>query len=215
MFATLQAEVIDRVFRVQQFAAEACDVSKNPHSAIASKGIVFVQLYALYEYTVTGIVLAGLTELQSHGLQIRDLRAELLCIVLDREIKSASTAAADKRWLKRSELFSRIDSPGDIPILADHFPKDGSHFRADQLRTIWMLFGLACPVVPDPRCLGRIEEMVEHRNAIAHGRERADVIGRRYSDAEITLRINDAQELCLHLIASMQAHCAVAANVRR
>jgi hypothetical protein len=215
MFGQLRIEVIDRIFQVRQFASEACDLNCNPQSAIASKGLVFVRLYAIYEFTVTGIVTAALTEVQTHGLQIRDLRLSLLGIILDPELLSITTVGSGHKWPRRCELFERTDSSDSIPIPPIAFPGDGSHFRRPQLETIWTLFGLTSPTVPHRRHLGFIDEMVEHRNSIAHGRETPENVGGRFSGVDIADRIDWTQDLCLHLIAEMQTHCSTAANLRR
>ncbi len=215
MFGPLRTEIVARIFQVRQFASEACSPRDNPHSAVASKGLVFVQLYAVYEFAVTGIVTAALTEIQTHGLQLRDLRLPLLGIVLDPELLSIATVGPTHKWPRRRELFEKTDSSDSAPIPTAYFPGDGSHFRRQQLETIWMIFGLTCPIVPNNRHLGLIEELVEHRNAIAHGRETPDKIGGRFSDVDILARIDLTRDLCLHLIAEMEAHCSNSSNLKR
>jgi hypothetical protein len=215
MFGPLRTEVVDRIFQVRQFASEACNLGSNPSSAVASKGLVFVQLYAVYEFVVTGIVTAALTEMQSHRLQIRDARLPLLGIVLEAELASVATVGPANKWPRRLELFERTHSTDPVAIPTKHFPGDGSHFRRPQLDTIWMLFGLTSPVVPHGRHFDLIEELVEHRNAIAHGREKPEKIGGRFSDLDISARIDWTRDLCLHLITEMETHCADPANLRR
>jgi hypothetical protein len=113
------------------------------------------------------------------------------------------------------ELFKKVDSASTFDVCDDLFPFDGSHFRFQQLETIWALFGLAVPIVTANRMMGRIDELVEHRNAIAHGRATAEEVGRRFSVGDIEGRINDTQDIYIHLISSMQLHCSNAANLSR
>jgi hypothetical protein len=61
-------------------------------------------------------------------------------------------------------------------------------------------------VVPDPRFLGRIEELVENRNAISHGRRTAEDVGRQYSTPELEARIDDVGSIATYLIDTMQQH---------
>ncbi len=67
-------------------------------------------------------------------------------------------------------------------------------------------FNLSQFVVPDNRHLGRIEELVENRNAIAHGRETAEEVGRRYSTSELGKRIDDVFTLTKYIISTMESH---------
>lgn len=215
MFATLQTEIIDRIFRVRQFFLEACDPLKSPNSAAGSKGLVFVLLYAIYEYTLNQSVTAAMNALCGHKLGLQDVRLELLSVVLDPEICSAGTAGNEHKWDARCSLFGRLSSADPIKIPAKHFPNDGSHYRQRQLDTIWKLFGIAAPVLADVKHGSIIEELVEHRNAIAHGRETPGRIGGRYSAQDVEHRIKQTEAICLHVTATLQTHCASAANLRR
>jgi hypothetical protein len=75
-----------------------------------------------------------------------------------------------------------------------------------QLETIWAVFGLTVPVVPELRLLGRIEELVENRNAIAHGRRTAVEVGGRYSALEIEKRIDDVEQISSYVVTQMEDH---------
>jgi hypothetical protein len=61
----------------------------------------------------------------------------------------------------------------------------------------------------------RIDEVVDHRNAVTHGRETPDKIGRMYSRAEVVHRIAQMKSVCLLLISATEAHCANTARHRR
>ena len=86
------------------------------------------------------------------------------------------------------------------------FPKDGSQFRMSQLETLWSLFGLPAPVLPVGRLIGRVGEMIDNRNRIAHGEDTAEDVGRRYTIAEIRDRVDDTEALCSHLNTAIAAY---------
>lgn len=54
----------------------------------------------------------------------------------------------------------------------------------------------------------RIDEIVNHRNSIAHGEETAGDIGRRYSRKDIAQRIVQMEKICLRLIEIFAEYCA-------
>lgn len=100
-----------------------------------------------------------------------------------------------------------IDSNDPLTTLNETlFPSNGSHYRPSQLNTIWRVFGIDKPIVPEMIHLGRIEELVENRNAISHGRKTAEEVGRRYSIAELEKRIDDVFALAKYIISTMEDH---------
>jgi len=214
VFAVIRSEVASRHLAIRQwYGAVAAAPAPAP---VVSKGLVFVQNYALYEYAVVASLSAALATTKTHGLTLSDVRHELLALILNSELESASASNRHNKWSRHIELFrrTRCHEPISSGAFESTFPTDGSHFRPQQLETIWSLFGIATPIVATPRHRGRIEEMVEHRNAIAHGRESPDAIGRRFSEADIQSRINDTEALCAHVIDTLEIHCSNPANLR-
>ncbi len=82
------------------------------------------------------------------------------------------------------------------------------------METIWKLFGVTAPVVPDKRLIGRISELVQYRNEIAHGRTSAEDVGRRFTVKEIGKRIKDTKFICLYLIKILEVHCSTSSNFK-
>ncbi len=221
MFAALQTEIVDRCFSADAFFTAVGGGSTAPPAGTAAtaiataKGLMFVELYAVYEFTVVGIVRAAICAIKAKPTPISTIRLELLGMALHNEITAVSTCGPARTWKNRMELFLRTNSTDPLDVADDLFPGDGSHFRVQQLRTIWALFGISAEVVPEIRLLGRIEELVEMRNAVAHGRRTAVEVGRTFSIHDIQTRIADTRTICLYLNATMQAHVADPANLQR
>lgn len=180
-----------------------------------AKGLVFIELYALYEYAVTDSVRAALSEMKSRATPLNSIRFELLALVLKPECAAVIDSGRKTLWDKKFELFQLMASPQPMTTPDDAFPDDGSHFRHKQLRTIWRLFGITKPEVPHGRFIPLIGELVTNRNAIAHGRSTAEDTGRRYSRKEISAKIRRTERLCLHIIGTIESHCGVPANLAR
>lgn len=216
MWSDLQNEVADRILETRLFfrGRRKGRIAEHAHRTVA-KGLVFVQLYAIYEYTVKSIVKEAINDLKVKPTPISALRLELLSLALHPEVSSVIDSNRNKQWDSRVALFNKVNSVVPFDIDDTVFPDDGSHFRAAQLRTVWKLFGITQPIVPGNRFLGRIEELVEHRNAIAHGRDTASNIGRRFSVPDIDDRIDDTSELCMYLIKAVCVHCANPGNLAR
>lgn len=222
MFATLQAEITNRILAADSFfrttimpLVTKVAVPTSSPTAATGKGLMFVELYAIYEYTVTNIVREGIAELKRHAIPLNIVRLELLGMILDPELAAVSTCGKDRVWETRMKLFQRVNAPDLATINDSFFPHDGSHYRIEQLQTIWDLFGITAGVLPDIRLKPLIGELVNHRNEIAHGRETARAVGGRYSITDILNRISGTQGLCVYLVSTMQSHCSVAANLHR
>jgi hypothetical protein len=179
---------------------------------------MFVQLYAVYEHTVKEIVRVAIAEMKQRATPVNTIRFELLSLALDHLLQAAADCSMEQRWGKRIELFQRIDSPDPLDTADSAFPSNGRQYRLSQLYTIWAVFGIdatATPVIPSPRLTQVVDELVENRNAVAHGRRTPEDVGGRYSRDEIYNRIDVIQDICNHLVTSMQLHCGNSTNLQR
>ncbi len=207
MFTTLSGEIAARLLSIRQFVALTDSLEANsPGESATCKGLVFVQMYAVYEFTIRGSVQSVLASVKGDGTPPIDLCDEFLTLVLDAELTAAAKAGRPRLWEKRLALLASMSSSNPLSISDTLFPSDGSHYRPQQLRTIWSVLGINNPIVPDLRHLGRIEELVENRNSIAHGRNTADSVGRRYSGGDIKHRLKDVELITSHIVATVQAH---------
>ena len=209
MFSTVYAELAERQLTSQRnvILIKSLEEAAQGPTASACKGLAFVQLYATYEYAVRAAVQATLIVLRAAGVEIRTLRRDLLALVLDSHWDSASSSGRPRVWESRMALIAHVDSREPTSILRDDlFPSDGSHYRINQLRTIWRIFCVNAPIVPEPRLRGRIEELVENRNAVSHGRRRPEEVGARYSWQDIAKRAEDTDTISHHIVSTLESH---------
>ena len=99
--------------------------------------------------------------------------------------------ARDKKWTKRYELFSQLGGTKIANIEDCLFPTSIGNIKYSQLESIWNTFGITHDVVTDVKIKWRVAALADNRNAIAHGRELASVIGGRYTISEIECIYND------------------------
>ena len=72
--------------------------------------------------------------------------------------------------------------------------------RADTREDMVLSFDVGFEVVL------QIAELVENRNAIAHGRRTADEVGSGFSYEDMKQRINDIEKISLYLLNQMENH---------
>jgi hypothetical protein len=179
----------------------------NPREAAACRGLLFVQLYGVYENSITTGVQAVLSFIRRDALAPINIHHNALTLALKSSFDSLSSVGPWKTWKKRLDLVSDIESHAPLHSLVDTaFPSDGSQFRASQLQTIWDIFGLTCPILPEKKNIGRVDELVENRNAIAHGRRTADDVGGGFSSDDMEQRINDIERISIYLLTEMENH---------
>ncbi len=172
----------------------------------AAKGMLFVQNYAAYEFVIIGVVRTLVATLNSKSLNFPEVRAELLSMALDPDFSSIVDGSKKNPWERRANLIKRSRAAQPVSVGAELFPRDGSHFRPPQLETIWTLFGIQGPIVPDNRLIGHIIELVDTRNRIAHGSDSPEAVGSRFSTGDMKKRIDDTEAVCTHVVMVAAAY---------
>ena len=209
MFRAARAEIAERVLEGSQFLRILSRLGPaEAREAATCRGLLFVHLYGIYEYAVRASVQGALDFIQNESLSCADIRRSALALVLHQEWTSTCESGPSRRWSGRNQLIDKMLSKSPLGALDNTlFPTDGSHFRCRQLWTIWGVFGITLPIVPQPQLQGRIDELVENRNAIAHGRRTAHDVGRAHSDADMVARVRDTDEISSYVIDTMDSHC--------
>lgn len=207
MFLTLKTEIEGRFRDLESLFKGTIDL-KGQHQA-ALKGLMFVQIYAVYEYTVKSVVNEVIESMKSHRHMLVDLSPSMMALFLDPEWNSFRDSGKKKEWENRLRIFERAFSKDRVNLSSDtSLPNDGSHYRYTHLQMIFRVFGIRRSVVRRKEHIQRISEVVGHRNAIAHGEEKAEDVGRRYTRSEIVKMIRQMKSVCLLQISVFDEFCA-------
>lgn len=172
------------------------------------KGMLFVSLYASIEFTVTAAVSEFLAVLQGTPEKPLNYHPILLTVLLNREFNAVSDPAIRRRWASKASLVETIFSDALCAIDDDVFPAEGTNISLEHLQSIWLhlrIPGVPLPPEVSPWVIGEIKG---HRNAIAHGREKASSIGARFSTATLESRCRDVESICAHIVMSFEEHLA-------
>jgi hypothetical protein len=223
MFTSLKAELGRRSLQVAAFwrliaNLESEELSRNQSepSLRTLKGLIFVHFYAIYEYVVIQSFASAVRQFNSHALTHGQIKHSLLAIGFKNRFMAIGALSERKAWLPKIDLLCATASTAVLSLPEDAFPLDESHFRQQQLDTICNVLDLPSgALLPDNRTIGWIREVVENRNAIAHGRETAESVGSRYSSTDLDIRRAQLDQLCYHIIATLENHCLLASNFVR
>ena len=207
MFLTLRTEIEGRFDDLESFFKETSNL-KGQHQA-AMKGLMFVQTYAVYEYTVKSVVKEAIESIKTHKHRFVDLSPSMMALFLDPEWDSFRDSGRKKEWENRLKIIERAFSNDRVDLSSDTgLPNDGSHYRYTHLQMIFRVFGIRRLAVRRKRHIQRISEVVGHRNVIAHGEEKAEDIGRRYTRSEILKMMRQMKSVCLLQISVYDGYCA-------
>src|SRR5438105_4682085 len=207
MFASLRSEFVTRFAQVSDtwrvlndLEAEELAERMTQPGLRGIKGLFFVQLYSVYEYVIINSFAAVVRQFNGYSIPFQRVRRSLLCLGLHPSFQAIQDLSERRGWQKRVELLMLCDSTVSSSVQDSLFPRDESHFRAAQLNLICEILGLPSgKLLPNPRVVGWIDEVVENRNAISHGRETADAVGGRYSSTDLDDRLKQLNLLGNHI----------------
>jgi len=209
MFPNLQLEILDRFTAIEQyFRNSPRDYGAASSIAQTTRGLVFVQIYAIYEYTVKEGTRLAISEIAAHGHRYATLRIPLKALFLDPQLRALQDSGERGVWERRLSLFEKAAAKDQI-IPVDAMPHDGSHFRHTQVEMILAVLGVRKKLTNRRRYLAQIDEVVVNRNAISHGNETAAEIGRRYTRNDTFRRIRLMRAMCIRFLAIVSEHCSL------
>lgn len=203
MYQSVELEIMDRLNQSKELISHISNLelhNQNSELVKIQKGYLFVSLYSSIEYTVTSIVSRYLEILKQEDLKPMDYHRYLLCAVLDGKFNALAECGKKKIWDKKKEFFDALFSSEPIDIDNSVFPTDGMNISQKQIEDIWSIFNLGGNPMPEGINIWVLNEIKEHRNAIAHGREKAADIGGRYTFNILNQRVSDIERLCFHIV---------------
>src|SRR5690349_20616324 len=105
MFPALRLEVTERFTAVEKYLKAYTAREFDGELSQTARGLVFVQIYAIHEYTVKSVVEQSILAVIGHAHAYKSLRPSLLTLFLDPEITSVQNSGKDRIWAQRLQLF--------------------------------------------------------------------------------------------------------------
>jgi len=206
MFEPLRVDVAERLTAAKEFFAATHIVGGNASTAV--KGLVFVSIYAAYEHMVRTAVQMTISTLSAKKYRLKNLSVPLLSIFLDAELQSIRTCSDDRLWRHRINIFEKVFSTDLAATGTKLMPTDGTHYRYSNLQVIFSALGIKSSSNNQHlKRMLRIDEVVENRNKIAHGRETPEQIGGVYTHDDILDRIDHVENICRTFLNRIERFC--------
>lgn len=141
------------------------------------KGLVPVYLYGIIERTLTVCFSELFAIIKSYNLAYNQISCELYPFLFTDKLtafKMISTSKS-KNLEKVSQVFQKINDDEEISDLSLHYINENiTNCRSHVLIDIYNLLGIDLQI--DMRDRVTLDEIVERRNAVAHGREKPTVV---------------------------------------
>jgi hypothetical protein len=206
MFQNLKREINERFDTTEEHFR--LSPKKPANIAQTVKGLMFIEIYAIWEFTLRETVLRSNETIASHRHKLSELRPSLLALFLDAQINSLRDCSEKKNWVERLRFFNLCLSD-DLITTVDVIPHDGSHYRHTQVEMIFRVLGISKAFVMRKRHLYMIDEIVNNRNSVAHGQETPLEIGRQFTREDMVKRLKLMRSICLRIVSIVQEYCGL------
>jgi hypothetical protein len=212
ILADIQTESTQRIVEVREFLdAFAPDIppppAATPRHMNTMKGLVFVQLYGVVEFTILQTLLHSSQYINAQGLKLIDIKPYLWSIALDSQLEALNQANT-KKWDVRSRLFQEIGNNSLVDIRESVIPTDGKNITSKQLQSIWTTFSINDPLFSDPTFQWRLRDIVTNRVNIAHGNSSAAIVGSSTTIHDLYQRLSDVSGYCSYFISVFEDYLA-------
>ncbi|GEO04074.1 hypothetical protein AAE02nite_17380 [Adhaeribacter aerolatus] len=210
MFSIIKSNSASRITEIREYI-EFIDplIPKppvtTPRFLNSAKGLVFVQLYGVIEYTVLTTISKTINLINSAAVTLNDVKPIILSLALNSELE-AIYGAPKKKWDKRHELFKIFEINPFVEISEDILPTDGKNIHYPQLESIWKIFCLTDPIFHDVTFRGRLQDIVSNRVNIAHGNQAASEVGSRVTTNDLSIRLDDVSKFCSYFITVFEEY---------
>ncbi|KGY08983.1 MAE_28990/MAE_18760 family HEPN-like nuclease [Vibrio sinaloensis] len=170
------------------------------------RGLYYVHLYSALEKTTNEIIERVLLIISSFKVKYEHYIAEFNTISLSAQMMSYKAAAKDKAWLKSHDLFTTMCSSEEAKINETFFAASLQNVWFDTIQNLLKCFGVPTFEDTDGSLKTALNEVVDNRNAVAHGRISAEVIGERHRFDVLRARTESVNDILDTLITKYEKY---------
>jgi hypothetical protein len=156
------------------------------------RGLHFVQVYAAVEFSVTAALQETLRQVATVQPPLATVKLEFHAVSSNHLFQSLSDGKG-KRLKKRLELLRAQTSPDLCRINDSMFSDLLQNVTSEFLVDVCDCFCISLACLGEESNRRYIDEIVERRNAVAHGRESALDVGARQTSANLEQRLITSQ----------------------
>lgn len=178
-------------------------VAVPPHVNIM-KGLFFVQLYGALEKSTSDAVQRLLSKIITLQPKNEHVVIQFNVVSMARRWKSIKDSGHAKAFSQMTDFFAAIGSSDYLGIDETLFSALLQNVWANTLDEVSGALGMASFLSVNERAL--VNELVENRNAVAHGRESPSAVGQRYRASDLRKRLQEVQLLIFKMIDRFETY---------
>ena len=215
---TVRQETANRFQEVQTFLSAIKALESDPNRQMSElnvrKGLFLVLLYGAFEYSLTRTVTEVSALINSRRVEYGHINELLYPLALDPELTSVAMVGSKNKWEKRAELFKRQICADPVVLLEGAFLGQMENVWAATIQTMFNIFGVNQPALYDIKVRQYIDEVVDKRNAVAHGRESAATTGQAYTTVSLQKLLDEIATQTQYVFSAFEGHIMTKAFVK-
>lgn len=156
------------------------------------RGLFYVHLYAALEKVVNETVEQVILIIKSNAIKNKHFAMHLNVITLNSKMQSFKQCGYKDYFKKSYDIFNNIDSEESFEISNTVFSSNLQNVWFKTIEEVLDSFGTSKMTV-HPRVKMTIDEVVDKRNAVAHGRESPAIVGERHRCSNLRVKNQELQ----------------------
>lgn len=212
MFASERLNATNRLTEVRQLletikTLESTDpLQPDGTEALILRGLFYVHLYATLEHTVNQVVEKLLSAVSGLAVKIAHFEPIFLSVALDPEFTSFGDTGKNRRWAKRITFLKKQMSLDNEKLNTSLFSFSLQNIWKQDLIDVFECLYINEPIVPEATLIHYIDEIVNKRNEIAHGRQSPVIVGRGTRSPDLLIRLDAVSQIIFHVIECFEKH---------
>lgn len=155
---------------------EATPPAQDDPTVLGLRGLFYVHLYACLEFAVNHATQRVLTLISACEIEYRHFSPRFHAVSMASGFMAIRDAGREKKWKKRVEFIDRLFSEDKRTVSAAVFSEELQNIWVKTISELFDCLGIDALPLPDMAYAGHIDEIVDKRNAVAHGRKSASEV---------------------------------------
>lgn len=170
------------------------------------KGLFYVHLYAAFEKSINDVIQVALSLISSHQVKVNHFSPPLLSIVMANDIQSLRDVSSSKVFTKSANLFITVTSDDIVSLNETIFTGHLKNIWMKTIDEVILSLGMS-PLEFEMIERAVVDEVVDRRNAVAHGGDSASNVGERFRSDVLRRKMETISAIMNQIIVSIETHC--------
>lgn len=171
------------------------------------RGLYYVHLYSVLEKSLNETIEQTILLIKSKNIKNRHFSTLFNVISLNSKMQSFKQCGYKEYFDRSSDIFEGVDSESIFDISNTIFSQNLQNIWYKTIQDTIRSFG-ATPISVEPRVRLTIDEVVDKRNAVAHGRETPIVVGERHRCNVLRTKTQEIQMVVEQIISTFEDYIA-------